>query len=718
VSPVDGDPEARRVVVTDGSGSEISNHVQVVDLNDSPALLLPPGVSPESNEVAAVRAVLDRLARRQGQPDDVGKIGSFLFDSLIGAAVWSASEDVKAATDAGEELLVELAWPAEDGVMNGVPWEAMRNDTGFLAGASEPKVVIVRVVPGAGALTTTINRPPRVLFVIGSSLADDRIRAGAEVLSMLRASSLNNARMIADVVDDASVESMTTAVKRFRPDAVHVVAHGGRDAGGSPAVLMRPSSGSTTLTSAGDDPVTADRLETALRFDDGQRPGRLPDLVVLSACDSARSWSDASGPLAASLVKLGVPVVVAMGGRVSDAACRLFARGFGRGLLNGQAMALAAAAGRRAAFAGGYSPSSLIDWALPTMFLAEMVDPSAPLVGSTASAELPQLLEALRIEEMVSAPVFFGRREFFKHLDDVLEGRMRTLIAHSTHLEGLGARRLLRELARVALFRGFVPIYPQNDSGATMTLVELLVELEKVALALRKQYSVPVPPALALLEALDISTAAGSNRTLAQGLKAVAGEAAKGTTATQDLVEAVADDLIQFAADFGPHLPVENANPWPIIFISGLDLLAGDVDEFFRVCAGDRQMQSSANGRIPIVATTSTYAIESHKSKHPRYVVFEELCDFDITSEEDLHAYAWVTMHPRPAFSWPPARTRAWVFEKPDPQGLEELRSWLSPARPELFDLELYKHLRTDYGFRKADDEDVLPDVLKLEKLL
>ena len=95
---------------------------------------------------------------------------------------------------------------------------------------------------------------------------------------------------------------------------------------------------------------------------------------MLNACYSgAQPPADrAAAPLATEMVKHGIPIVVAMWGRVSDRACRLFTWCFYEALLWSKPIPQAVAAGRRMAFEEQGDPAGA-DWAFPAIFLDETV---------------------------------------------------------------------------------------------------------------------------------------------------------------------------------------------------------------------------------------------------------------------------------------------------------------------------------------------------------
>lgn len=304
---------------------------------------------------------------RQPGSNGVVHFGRYLFDTLIGEQLWAAMR-----SRAGDKPLeLALSWPGGDAVLNRLPWEMMCDPGGVFL-ASQPGLAITRLVPGSAEVKPLpIKAPLRVLFVVGSNLRDDDvIRPGAEYLGLLRGLSYRSLTIKHHLLLAANTARLEAAMRSFRPSVVHFICHGGLDGGRGYLTLKDEQNAEKSVN------VFADRLITALRVDES-----LPPVVVLNACFTATVGLAGVGqvtvPLAAELVSLGIPVVVGMAGRVADQACRLFTRRFYESLLESGHVGHDAAQGRRAALGHGTNPSATVDWALPTLFLAEGVGEQA-----------------------------------------------------------------------------------------------------------------------------------------------------------------------------------------------------------------------------------------------------------------------------------------------------------------------------------------------------
>jgi hypothetical protein len=426
---------------------------------------LPAGFDPAQLS-SALQDVLNQSAGSGG----VERFGRYLFSTLLGQELWGRIDAV--AGDQPVELA--LTWAADDPAFNRLPWEIMhsgREDPtkpyeGFLA--AEPDVFITRRVRGTGGPTyalDTLPSPPRVLFVIGSPLNDPVIRPGAEYLGLLKHLEESQRQVHSRVLVEATAADVTQAIREFRPNVVHIICHGWlRDDG--PSLELRLKRGSTEP-----DYVTAERLNLILKTEENLP---LPSVVVLNACSTAAVDEVTVGrPLAAELVELGVPIVVGMSGKIEDQACRMFTRGFFGTLLAGGEVARAAARGRRAAIAfGGYDPRTQVDWALPSLYMAEAVG-DASIEVQVIDEELERLRQALEFSKQPEFPAFCGRWDVFELYRELMSESQHQFLAVAAPRSDptnpaapparYGSTRLLKELAAQAMRDGHIPILVSKD---------------------------------------------------------------------------------------------------------------------------------------------------------------------------------------------------------------------------------------------------------------
>jgi CHAT domain len=431
-------------------------------------------------------AFRDIVARK---PDGVTKFGGYLFATLLGEELWKLLLETARGKAGGgapaEPVELALSWQRGDVYINRLPWEMMRASDRFLA--QEPGIAITRRVASATQGVDQIDSP-RVLFVVGSDLGTDEIRPGAEYLGLLR--SLRNdhgLRLKTHILLRASRSRLKAAMSSFSPTVVHFICHGQANDSGEIFLKLMNNDGT------GPDLIGADRLFDLLR----PLPGApLPQIVVLNACYTASEKPElflkagqVASPMAVRLVEGdeqgGVPIVVGMAGQVSDQACRLFTRCFYLSLLDGVDIPQATAAGRRLGIIdqGMTDPKGSVDWAMPTLFLADgvreprlKVDP--PPVGLNWHAVAAEFAPP-------DFPAFCDRLELFD-LYDLLMSNYDALLEESQGMPARGAGEmkgiavfvskkekvaegqhgrtwLLHEFAAQAVLDGHVPVLVNNE---------------------------------------------------------------------------------------------------------------------------------------------------------------------------------------------------------------------------------------------------------------
>jgi hypothetical protein len=320
-----------RVLRGDGVLASDARTLRRLSTDGEPAFPLPPAgealTSPllrDDDPQAIVSAYNDILARRGTRVEEFGR---YLFDTLIGEAAWRAIRE-DAAEQGARNVELALCWDRSDLELHRLNWEMMHTGDAFLAaGTPGFAVAITRVVTGTGHVVQRSLVPPaRLLFVVGTSLTDPEIRPAAELVGLIRRLRRNSRRLHTRMLEHASPNRIREAIASFKPDIIHFVGHGSRDAEGRSYLELEPDD---------DDGDRARPASQLVQYLD--RDGVLPAVVVLSACYTAGAQIVQAGayetaPMAAELIRLGVPVVLGMAGRVSDRICRLFTRRFGEGL--------------------------------------------------------------------------------------------------------------------------------------------------------------------------------------------------------------------------------------------------------------------------------------------------------------------------------------------------------------------------------------------------
>jgi CHAT domain len=432
---------------------------------------------------AVLRPLLERLGRRAPESNDVALYGAWLLESLL-APAWPALRELPSVRDArGVELA--LSWAADDVDLHRMVWEAMHDGREFLARHREILVAVTRLVPVDVDPASTITGLPRVLFAVGSPMHDEVVRPGAMFMGLLRVFDAEG-RCKSRAVQNVSLDELANECEAFQPDVVHLVAHGSIGEKGRGVLHLRESESGE---------VDAGKLADVL-----VQRGRRPLAVVLSACETgAVGGPGSAAPLAAELVERArVPVVCGMVGEISEQACRLYTRQLVKAVYEGQSIIAAAAKGRRAALLASEQPSTELDWALPTLFIARSVSPDFKAIDPERSNWLMGIANGLELHQQ---PLFIGRTAILDTVNDLFsEDPRRRLgfvaIVREGPLQKLGGTRLLREVGLRLLREGHLPLFLgayQKEKGPS-DLRAVLVALLDRALKVAELLEVTAPP--------------------------------------------------------------------------------------------------------------------------------------------------------------------------------------------------------------------------------
>ncbi len=315
------------VEITPPDGEPVS-HVMVADPDETgatwpmPAPATRPGDGYDATSWdrsgADFRKLADAVATRKATAKEAVDYGRHLFEALLGPAGWAALDTPKA----GRPLVVQLRW--EPGPLHRFVWELMHDGHDYLALRGSAPVVFVRLVgPDDATGPATITRPPRVLFAVGCALNDSRVRAGAEIMGLLReferGAGLNGTAVLARVLTNASLTRLRSGYEELDPDVVHLIGHGRWDAHeklGKLTLASDSAAGRRSSPADGEEHTAAELVAALSRSapDPAVSHERsTPTLVVVSACESGVASTGAGLPLGA---QLAVPDLYPLGGRL------------------------------------------------------------------------------------------------------------------------------------------------------------------------------------------------------------------------------------------------------------------------------------------------------------------------------------------------------------------------------------------------------------------
>ena len=452
--------------------------------------------APSTLSVAELAEMLEWMTQGTGQAPvwvEPWTYGTWLHQALFAshdAGLWPAIEAIGVQ---GNGVELALRWAPNDTNLHRLLWEAMYAPPlptapagapfEALAGFSQgrPLVAITRLVTPLKPLVVPLpfTGIPKVLFAMGSTFDDEKVRPGAMLLGLLRSFDAQGL-CVSRVKIDLDLKGLAEVCTRFQPQVINIVAHG----------TMNQTSGEVTIALGEDDHPGYQELLASVGN---------PVALFLSVCDTGRAGA-LQAPLAARLVEGGIPVVAAMAGRVGVSACRLFIRKLVEAIAGGQGLVEASALGRRAALLAAQPAGAGrvdLDWALPTLFLSDTVEPDNVLdisAAAMASAMTKQL-------HLPRPPPFVGRDSILQTADEMLNPNVADAaripflaITNPDNLLGLGGTTLLREIACRMIRAGHVPILMAIEPGSTSptTFAQLVADLFRTIGGVRKAFQLPL----------------------------------------------------------------------------------------------------------------------------------------------------------------------------------------------------------------------------------
>lgn len=603
-------------------------------------------------DAGGLKKARGRITDRDVESGQVRTFGEYLFRALIGAERW---DWIRRTATAQHAKCIELAltWDGDDGNLNRLNWEMMHDGQGFLvAGLPGIAVAITRRVLGTRGgqwQPRPFDFPPKILFVVGSALNDPGIRPGAEFLGLLRELADSGRRVRARVLEKTQARELEWAVQDFRPDVVHFICHGDWDPDNRRGYLkLAPDD--TSL----DGHRYADQLYAAITAGSGP-----PPIVLLSACRTGATVLQGAhelAPLATELVRLGVPVVLGMAGRVSDQACRLFTRRFGGALVHGESLVMATAEARRATVAQGQSAEESVDWAFPTLFMAEQIEPEYSPVRPETVEEVTQQEAWVTNYNLNTDPVFCGRNEFFKACYGFFgPNAKRVLAIKATADAGVGKTRLLQELAKQMLRDGHVPVIVTSDrrDWQPPTSLQALTSSMKWAIAASRLHlglDAAAESQLDLLKNRATEHVPGQ-ASLAPDIAYWLGD--NGELTAQALRMALQRDLSRMMKDAAlKYEVIRQSRSQAIVLLDSAEQCGELLEELLSGGLLDGWGLGTSDEPVPVVlafATTqpaSAQVIAALEKIHKPWLNTLPLAPFNHDNEEDLLVYSWIALNP------------------------------------------------------------------------
>jgi formylglycine-generating enzyme required for sulfatase activity len=225
------------------------------------------------------------------------------------------------------------------------PWELLADPDGDLLVAS-PDVSIVRYLEVPKPPPALKVKPPiRVLVAVSDPHGNPRLDHEQELatLKSLLKTGRKRRRWKLELLEHATLSDLEQKLEEKHFHILHFIGHGALDREREEGVLLfETKEGRPALVSGGDlAAIIRDHSSIAL--------------VFLNACEGGCApRDDPFAGVAQSLIRGGIPAVVAMQAKVADAASLVFSRVLYRNLSKGASLDEAVYKGRRALIAGGF----------------------------------------------------------------------------------------------------------------------------------------------------------------------------------------------------------------------------------------------------------------------------------------------------------------------------------------------------------------------------
>jgi tetratricopeptide (TPR) repeat protein len=317
-----------------------------------------------------------------------------------------------------------------------LPWEYLHDGREFwgLTG----RFHLNRQPAGLGDLTPEpVPLPLRLLVVV--SAPDDQHELDTEeeigVLQEALDEALRQGRVQVEYVDDALLDNIGAQIRAFNPHVIHYTGHGAYDPQGERSYLaLEDELGQTRKAGIAE-------LQPHLTAAHDLR------LVVLSGCQTGQtSDQDAFRGVAAGLLKLDIPAVVAMQFAILDNSAIKLAGAFYSALARGETAAAALQAARVALWQ--YADGPGYDWGIPALYqrAAELrlIDPA----DLTGLEDLSSFSAPAALIDMDGLPLprhFVGRKPQLRQLRRALrDDRLKAAFVRG--MGGLGKSSLAARL--------------------------------------------------------------------------------------------------------------------------------------------------------------------------------------------------------------------------------------------------------------------------------
>jgi formylglycine-generating enzyme required for sulfatase activity len=326
-----------------------------------------------------------RVTRRRDSPqmESVRTFGESLFDALFQGDLRSRFTSILEENGLhGNKVCIRLHL-IDTPELATLPWEFLYRSVNDSFLAQSTLTPLVRYVEQGQRIPALAVQPPlRILGIVSDPQGVSRLDVGREQANLNRAvDSLQRQghghTLEVEWLTSPTLAELQRALRRQHFHLFHFIGHGSfdeeRDEG---SLIFEDDRGRAQL-------VRASVLGALLRDHPTLR------LAVLNACEGARtSYDDPFAGVAPALVRVGVPVVVAMQFEVSDQAAITFAEELYGSIVDGFGVYEAVGEARKAIFSSGND----VEWATPVIYsrVADGLLFDLPQVVPTGSTPAPR----------------------------------------------------------------------------------------------------------------------------------------------------------------------------------------------------------------------------------------------------------------------------------------------------------------------------------------
>lgn len=285
-----------------------------------------------------------------------GKLFEAVFSSDMRACFKSSLDETHRQPATGLRLKLRLQETPE---LADLPWEFLFDpsfDRFFAQSDYTPIVRYIELPERIDPLTITL--PLHMLVMISSPTDHDYacLDVEREKANMLKSLEplMNQRKVQVDWLEEATLKALQHRLREQEYHIFHFIGHGGFDIRTNEGVLvLKDERGNSWLAGA-------HRIGTALHDCRSLR------LAVLNSCEGARNTrTDPFAGIAATLVRQGIPAVVAMQFEITDEAAITFSSEFYASLAEGLPVDASLAQARKAIY---FQPND-VEWGTPVLYM-------------------------------------------------------------------------------------------------------------------------------------------------------------------------------------------------------------------------------------------------------------------------------------------------------------------------------------------------------------